>query len=605
MTLPSAQFDDLADLVWALANERLDADAAARLQRLLDADAANRRIYIELMDQFAALEWEKGEAARAVDGRREADELGRGQWTVDSESAMPHPAFPSTIHYPLSATSSFVGSPLFSYLIAAVILGIGLLVAAVTHVSQPAQVVRQNIPSPSGRGAWGEGGERRDSSHHLVVGQITGMVDCEFAPGSKTEAQRPKTDVSFGDKFALSSGLLEITYDTGARVILQGPVTYTIESPAAGYLSVGKLTARLEKAEGGNQTSEIRNPPSPFHLPPSTFVIRTPTAVVTDLGTEFGVDVTRSGETTSHVFRGSVRVQRIAADGTMETEGRVVRENQTVRVDPSPGKGQIITLHTFTPSRFVRQIPKVTGKAAIKTFDLVDVVAGGDGFSGRRNAGIDPTNGRMASVPLHGPQGEKSFLVGDGKYHRVLSSPFVDGVFIPDARRGPVQVDSAGHLFVDCPETSNLSSLFLWAGAAVLSETSEKLRTQLGDVDYASAGHGLLFMHANKGITFDLQAIRRAISGSKFIRFRAVTGNTSVESEQGEPVSSDIWVLVDGKVRFKRREINMYTGAMPIGISLTDADRFLTLVATDGGNGIRSDWIIFGDPRLELLPASP
>ena len=39
---------------------------------------------------------------------------------------------------------------------------------------------------------------------------------------------------------------MEITYDTGAKVILQGPVTYEVESPAGGFLSVGKLTARVE-----------------------------------------------------------------------------------------------------------------------------------------------------------------------------------------------------------------------------------------------------------------------------------------------------------------------------------------------------------------------
>ena len=40
---------------------------------------------------------------------------------------------------------------------------------------------------------------------------------------------------------------MEITYDTGAKVILQGPVTYEVESRRGGFLSVGKLTARLEK----------------------------------------------------------------------------------------------------------------------------------------------------------------------------------------------------------------------------------------------------------------------------------------------------------------------------------------------------------------------
>ena len=42
------------------------------------------------------------------------------------------------------------------------------------------------------------------------------------------------------------------------------------------------------------------------HLP--LFSVRTPTAVVTDLGTEFGVEVNRSGTTRSHVFQGRVKV---------------------------------------------------------------------------------------------------------------------------------------------------------------------------------------------------------------------------------------------------------------------------------------------------------
>ena len=56
-----------------------------------------------------------------------------------------------------------------------------------------------------------------------------------------------------GDRLALRSGLLEITYDTGGKVILQGPVAYELESPAGGYLSVGKLTARLEKSFRGRR----------------------------------------------------------------------------------------------------------------------------------------------------------------------------------------------------------------------------------------------------------------------------------------------------------------------------------------------------------------
>jgi hypothetical protein len=58
--------------------------------------------------------------------------------------------------------------------------------------------------------------------------------------------------------------------------------------------------------------------------------------------------------------------------------------------------------------------------------------------------------------------------------------------------------------------------------------------------------------------------------------------------------------LVDGQMRFRRRDIDQHNGAMPINIPLKSKDRFLTLIADDSGDDIFSDWVIFGDPRLEL-----
>ena len=44
-------------------------------------------------------------------------------------------------------------------------------------------------------------------------------------------------------------------------------------------------------------------------------------------------------------------------------------------------------------------------------------------------------------------------------------------------------------------------------------------------------------------------------------------------------------------------------GALRIAVKLTDRNRFLSLVATDGGDGNCCDWDIFGDPVLELETA--
>ena len=78
----------------------------------------------------------------------------------------------------------------------------------------------------------------------VFVGQITGLVDCTFS--SNRDILPPPSSFAYvplGRRYKLDSGLMEITYDTGAKIILQGPVIFEVESANGGFLSVGKLTA--------------------------------------------------------------------------------------------------------------------------------------------------------------------------------------------------------------------------------------------------------------------------------------------------------------------------------------------------------------------------
>ena len=69
----------------------------------------------------------------------------------------------------------------------------------------------------------------------------------------------------------------------------------------------------------------------------SLFAVRTPTATVTDLGTEFGVEVGKSGVTVAHVFRGMVKVQP-AADGNGPSRAVFrLTENQSLRIEKPQG----------------------------------------------------------------------------------------------------------------------------------------------------------------------------------------------------------------------------------------------------------------------------
>jgi hypothetical protein len=315
------------------------------------------------------------------------------------------------------------------------------------------------------------------------------------------------------------------------------------------------------------------------------------------LGTEFGVEVDKQGGTTSRVFRGSVRLEVASVGGKAEGIVQLLHKNESARVEANSGSQRgsrrVILLgpSARTPD-FVRKLVKLS----IKTLDLVDVVAGGNGFAGRRDRGIDPTNGRIVNAMNQA----SSPLQGDGQYHRVTGMPFVDGVFIPDGGNGAVQVDSAGHVFAGFGRTENSTWQFIWAGGNMLRPPYP---TKTWNVDYASPGHGLVFLHANNAITFDLDAIRRANSTHKLIRFCAGAANMQTIADR-TALWADAWVLVDGQLRFCQRKMRQWDGVFPVVISIEQKDRFLTLATTDGGDSISGDWIIFGDPRLELLPVA-
>ncbi len=205
----------------------------------------------------------------------------------------------------------------FSYLTATLILGVMLLSAWAYKISRDQQFVETPARATIGL----------ETPRWVSVGRVTGMKDCRWSDPST--AVYLGSSVPLGRKYALSAGLMQITYDSGAKVILDGPCKYEVDSNAGGYLAMGKLTARVAKKGSGarGQGSGSEATPSSFIPHPSSFVVKTPTAVVTDLGTEFGVQVNDEGNTTSRVFVGTVKV-RTASE--KKEGGTVLRANESV-----------------------------------------------------------------------------------------------------------------------------------------------------------------------------------------------------------------------------------------------------------------------------------
>ncbi|MDA1006391.1 MAG: DUF1553 domain-containing protein, partial [Verrucomicrobia bacterium] len=127
---------------------------------------------------------------------------------------------------------------------------------------------------------------------------------------------------------------------------------------------------------------------------------------------------------------------------------------------------------------------------------------------------------------------------------------------------------------------------------------------ELGGIRFGKDGDPLLGLHANAGLTFDLGAIREAM-GESALRFTAQVGYFGHDDENA---FADARVFLDGKTVAEFRKLKRADGLQRIDIPLPEEARFLTLMSTDGGNGISMDQIGFGNPvvssdAIKLSPA--
>ncbi|MFM7520289.1 MAG: DUF1553 domain-containing protein, partial [Planctomycetota bacterium] len=223
-----------------------------------------------------------------------------------------------------------------------------------------------------------------------------------------------------------------------------------------------------------------------------------------------------------------------------------------------------------------------------RPLDLADIVGGGDGRgTGKDGFGIDPRTGKEVDRSGRG-------FLSDIAVNTPRPGPtkFVQAVFVPHGP-GDVPVTTTGLSVPGLPATSRAA----W-DAIRKGPVNQQHSTRLGDVDYAGKEHTILGLHANAGITFDVGEILARAPVVKPV-FRAVVGYGGTTPTAG----AEYFVFVDGGLRASGR-IGRDDGGTPVDVPLADGARFLTLVATDGGNGIGMDQIFFGDARIEGAPPS-
>ena len=197
--------------------------------------------------------------------------------------------------------------------------------------------------------------------------------------------------------------------------------------------------------------------------------------------------------------------------------------------------------------------------------------------------GIDRSNGEITKKEQHYLRDIRANVL-----QRVAKVPGVLGVFLPDGK-ADIKVDDR-IVLKGLPKTSGHA----WDTIANRPLQGQRT-TKLDGIDYAAKGRTLLGLHANGGITFDLEKIRR-LSGLREGRLTGVVGFGA--SETAADTKADLTVFVDDQIKFQQLRLRKKeTVALDVPIP-ADA-RTLTLVATDGGDGIGSDLLFIGDPKLE------
>lgn len=163
----------------------------------------------------------------------------------------------------------------------------------------------------------------------------------------------------------------------------------------------------------------------------------------------------------------------------------------------------------------------------------------------------------------------------------------ISWVFVPDGRN-PVPV-AAKQEVKGLPATSGHT----W-DAIRNGPLNAQRSTRIGGVDYAERDHSILGLHANSGITFDLQKIRLS-SGLGAMHLTAALG---FGADAGAAAShADFTVYVDAERKFQKLKMRK-DELTHLDIAIPTAAKTLTLIATDGGDGIGSDLLFLGDARL-------
>jgi ferric-dicitrate binding protein FerR (iron transport regulator) len=286
MNLGDREILELNELCGAVVDGTLTGKQRERLQAWLRESEAARRYYVRAMAQSASLH---GYAAENVVGPADEQPRGRvvraGWWVFGSLAAA-----------------------------AAVVAGLWMARSGPQHV-------RSTVPA---------------AGETAIVARLSATKNAQWL----TAALAPGAHLVRGQRLDLKSGYAEITFDSGARAVLEGDASLDVNSAWDATLRRGTLTAIVPPEAVG-------------------FRVSNPLVEVVDLGTEFTMIADGRSAAEVLVLKGEVEAAPRLADEQdtillRETEARRFAENGVSDVVDREKKlaqyGQPLALERFSPA---------------------------------------------------------------------------------------------------------------------------------------------------------------------------------------------------------------------------------------------------------------
>jgi anti-sigma factor RsiW len=337
--------DELRRLLLAALDGDASDEQTARLNELLRTDVTIRRSAAQFLRDDSILSEEIGTLEKALaflqqagvalpstgDAARDLGILPATLGEFRAPTKLGPPSMRSSLRARVSQTAGFLNSHGLAITAAAALMAVGMFwyfsgimselnrLQTLAAATDPEEVARQR-----------EAGGSAASPKAVPVARVTGLTDCAWPSGEKGlkfgDTLRP------GERLRLTRGVLQLTYDTGAKVVVEGPVDMVMTTGVEAKLSAGKIAAAVPRFARG-------------------YTIITPTAEVVDLGTEFGVSVDNAGASEIHVFDGDVVSRPIGAHGS----GSLIhaRRDEAVKFGAARGQPQRIV---FDGKKFVRRL---------------------------------------------------------------------------------------------------------------------------------------------------------------------------------------------------------------------------------------------------------